>query len=74
MSKNLWRVLRHQKADTQKPPGYCWRTYLRRDNSQHTPGNPDRIRRISYRSAALPDAERLGDNSMAEKREAERRC
>ncbi len=54
--------------------GYCWPTYLRRDNSQHTPGNPDRIRRTSYRSAASPDAERLGDNSMAEKREAERRC
>ena len=27
--------------------GYCWRTPLRRDNSQHTPGNPDRIRRTS---------------------------
>src|SRR6266446_3976475 len=27
--------------------GYCWRIYLRRDNSQHTPGNPDRIRRTS---------------------------
>ena len=24
-----------------------WRTQLRRDNSQHTPGNPDRIRRKS---------------------------
>ena len=24
-----------------------WQAYLRRDNSQHTPGNPARIRRIS---------------------------
>src|SRR2546425_1760320 len=30
-----------------KSEGYCWPTYLRRDNSQHTPGNPDRIRRKS---------------------------
>src|SRR5215831_13155585 len=46
---------------------------LRRDSSQHPPGHQDRIWRISYRSAASPEAEKLGDNSMAAKRETERR-
>ena len=66
----------HERYGPQRPQVVRerWHSYLRRDSSQHTPGNPDRIRGTSYRSAASPDAERLGDKSMAEKREAGRRC
>jgi len=33
-----------------------YKVFLRRNNELHTPGYQDRTRRISYRSAALPDA------------------
>jgi hypothetical protein len=43
-----WPRTYSQRVRGPRLPGMQgWKTFLRRDNSQHTPGNPDRIRRTS---------------------------